>query len=174
MTQGAEQELFGELRSMLAQPNKDEAWGGHLMNLLDLAHEHLGQEQYEQVWSPYLQEAQASLPQPLFTLRSSEEFEHAIMLAPSALFALALEIDSSGDEGAAALASCPYLSNLTSLDLNANTIGAQGAAALATSPPLSNLTKLELGYNDIGDEGAAALADSPYLCELIRQQWRRA
>ena len=161
MTQGTEQALFGELRSMLAQADKDPQWAAHLIKLLGQGHERLGQEQYEQVWLPYLVAAQASLPQPLCTWHSLQELERACLLAPWASFAL--QPEASCD----ALANSPYLSNLTELDLTYNGIGAKGAAALAASPYLSQLTRLVLLDNKIGDEGAAALAAAPYLCELM-------
>jgi Leucine-rich repeat (LRR) protein len=196
MTQGTEQALFGELRSMLAQADKDPQWAAHLIKLLGQGHERLGQEQYEQVWLPYLVAAQASLPQPLCTWHSLQELERACLLAPWASFALQpdascdvfalaaspylsnlteLDLNSNGigAKGAAALAASPYLSNLTELDLTYNGIGAKGAAALAASPYLSQLTRLVLLDNEIGDEGAAALAASPYLCEPIRRWWKR-
>lgn len=69
-----------------------------------------------------------------------------------------------GDDGALALADCPYLRNLRELDLRSNSISETGAVGLA-SPNLSNLRTLNLSGNQIGWLGAAAVA-SPHLTNL--------
>ena len=49
MTPDSKHELFGELRSMLAKPRKDEPWAKALLELLSQAKQNLGQE-YEASW----------------------------------------------------------------------------------------------------------------------------
>ena len=79
-----------------------------------------------------------------------------------------------GDAGARAIASSPYLTQLTSLVLTDTGIGAEGAKAIAESRRLATLTSLELlGFdctrsNHIGNGGARALAESPHMARLTR------
>jgi uncharacterized protein (TIGR02996 family) len=67
-----------------------------------------------------------------------------------------------------AVARCPHLARLTSLDLYHNNIGDEGAEALAASPHLAGLRELFLSFNRIGDRGALSLAASPHLGQLTR------
>ncbi len=63
-----------------------------------------------------------------------------------------------GDAGAQALAACPRLAGLRTLDLAAaGPVGEAGALALAASPHLSGLTLLRLPGNGLGGEATAAL-----------------
>jgi uncharacterized protein (TIGR02996 family) len=78
--------------------------------------------------------------------------------------------NSLGPDAVAALADCPHLTNLRTLDLNAHDpgkgIGAEGVRRLANSPHLRKVTALRLRWQDVGDEGARALAESPMLPRL--------
>jgi len=65
-----------------------------------------------------------------------------------------------------ALASVPYLAQLTTLDLRMNWIGDVGTTVLASSPHLAQLIMLNLQNNEIGDAGATALSSSPHLARL--------
>lgn len=85
-------------------------------------------------------------------------------LATSALskvVSLNLSDNEIGDEGAAALASAPWLFNVTDLNLANNAIGNAGAAALASSPALSGLRELNLANNRLREPGQRALLSSP-------------
>lgn len=72
------------------------------------------------------------------------------------------------DAGVQALAACPSLRKLSTLDLSHNRIGDAGARALAESPFLPSLTMLDLRDNPIGEVGQAALRHSSHLrhCEV--------
>lgn len=74
-----------------------------------------------------------------------------------------------GNIGVQALASCPHMTNLRTLDLWANGICNAGAEALAKSPFLQKLERLDLRMNNIGLPGFLALAnasDMPSLKKL--------
>jgi uncharacterized protein (TIGR02996 family) len=73
---------------------------------------------------------------------------------------------SCGPSAAQALAACPHLRRLVSLDLHGYGIGPEGALALAGSPHAANLAALDLGGNRLGSAGARALANSPHLGRL--------
>jgi hypothetical protein len=68
-----------------------------------------------------------------------------------------------GPAGMEALATSPYLGNLTELNLHGGFIRTPGAIALANSTTLRNLRSLSLGYNKIGPPGIQALLHSPNL-----------
>ena len=70
------------------------------------------------------------------------------------------------DPEARALAACPALAGVGSLDLSLNRIGLAGVRALAESPHLANLEELDLAYSAVGDAGARALAESRHLPRL--------
>jgi uncharacterized protein (TIGR02996 family) len=65
-----------------------------------------------------------------------------------------------GDRGARALARCPLLARVTSLDLEHNLLTVRGVRSLAASPYGRRLTALQLARNLLGDEGVALLARS--------------
>ncbi len=67
-----------------------------------------------------------------------------------------------------ALAACPHLARLASLDLEYNRISAADAATLLASPHIAGLRELRLNENDLGPAGARALAQSPHLRQLRR------
>jgi uncharacterized protein (TIGR02996 family) len=69
---------------------------------------------------------------------------------------------------ALALAYCPQLDRLRSLDLSGNFLGSDGVRALAVSPYLTRLRDLDLSHSRIGDAGARALAESDLLPRLVR------
>ncbi|MCE9560851.1 MAG: TIGR02996 domain-containing protein [Planctomycetes bacterium] len=64
------------------------------------------------------------------------------------------------------LVASPHISNLSALDLGCNRIGDQGAEVLASSLHLTNLTSLNLWENRITDAGVAVLATSPNFANL--------
>jgi uncharacterized protein (TIGR02996 family) len=82
------------------------------------------------------------------------------------LTSLNLAFTFVGDVGASAFANCHHLANLTTLELPGSAIGEGGARALANSPRLAHLTSLDLRFNFINDAGARALANSWYLAHL--------
>ena len=61
--------------------------------------------------------------------------------------------------GARALATSPYMTNLSALILVSNHIGDEGARAIAESPYLANLAELKPLDNRIGAAGVSALRD---------------
>jgi len=71
-----------------------------------------------------------------------------------------------GPAGAHALADCPALRAVETLDLEGNVLGDGGLAALAASPHLTRLRVLGLRENRIGDDGVRALARSPVMATL--------
>jgi uncharacterized protein (TIGR02996 family) len=71
-----------------------------------------------------------------------------------------------GPAGARALADCPALRAVDSLDLEGNVLGDAGLAALAASPYLTHLRVLSLRENRITDDGVRALARSPAMATL--------
>ncbi len=93
-----------------------------------------------------------------------------LLIHPDRLFEAApittLRVTAVSEAQLQALASCPHLANLTTLDLSQNPITNDGARALADSPHLTNLTGLNLSNSDIRDDGVQALMDSPYLLNL--------
>jgi uncharacterized protein (TIGR02996 family) len=100
----------------------------------------------------------------------SDEGAEALARAPrlvSSLTTLILSWNDIRPAGAGALARCPHLAHLKSLELMANPLGDAGAAALASSPGLAGLTHLGLRECKISDAGARALADSPHLGNLV-------
>ena len=60
----------------------------------------------------------------------------------------------------------PAMRRLRLTGLTGSRMGPDGAKALAACPLLGRLVSLELWHNKIGSEGAIALADSPYLAGL--------
>jgi uncharacterized protein (TIGR02996 family) len=71
-----------------------------------------------------------------------------------------------GDEGVRALIRSPHIGNLRRLDLTSSyerVLGPEGAKAVAACPLLAGLLSLEVWHNEIRSEGALALAESPYL-----------
>jgi uncharacterized protein (TIGR02996 family) len=91
-------------------------------------------------------------------------------LAESAALAslrrLNVGLNGSSDEGARALARSRHL-RLTELTAYANAFTDDGVAALASSPVLTQVRRLRLGGNRaVGDAAALALARSPYLRRL--------
>lgn len=96
----------------------------------------------------------------------------ALLQRPDApkLTALAMGVIEDGpafdDDEIVALAACPALSELESLDLTYNELYDEAALALARSPHLRKLRNLELGKNHIGRTGALALATSENLAGL--------
>jgi uncharacterized protein (TIGR02996 family) len=70
------------------------------------------------------------------------------------------------DEGAAALASSPYVSGLRDLSLFNSSLGDKGAQALAKSRHLRGLLRLNLRTTGIGETGALAIAKSEPLASL--------
>lgn len=71
-------------------------------------------------------------------------------------WALNLEDNRLGDEGAAWLASAPW-GALVHLNLSCNEIADAGARALAKAPGLTSLETLNLWCNEVGEEGQRAL-----------------
>jgi uncharacterized protein (TIGR02996 family) len=65
-----------------------------------------------------------------------------------------------------ALATCPHLRRIQTLDLSYTDLGSNGLQALAVSEYLDGLTTLNVSYNNIGNGGARALAGSPLLARL--------
>ena len=159
------QQMFGALRSLLAEDVHANGWGERLLELSEKAHE-LDEQVWQEQWGPYIRDASRSLPAPLLEVESLEGLEHAATLLPGCLFSLYLGFNGIGEEGARELAQSPNLASLTHLDLGRNRIGDEGARALAQSEHLPSLTHLFLGGNGIGEEGARALAQSPHLCSL--------
>jgi uncharacterized protein (TIGR02996 family) len=74
---------------------------------------------------------------------------------------LALPDNHLHAEAAEALATCPGLKGLKSLNLGRNVIGAVGARFLGHATHLDALEELDLRLNGIRDEGAAELYRSP-------------
>jgi hypothetical protein len=71
-----------------------------------------------------------------------------------------------GDESVRALVRSPHLGNLRRLDLSGGFLalmGPDGAKALAACPLLTGLVSLEVWHNKIQSAGTMALAESPYL-----------
>jgi uncharacterized protein (TIGR02996 family) len=76
-------------------------------------------------------------------------------------------LNSLGNDGAATLAKCMQLGELTSLDLGHNQISNVGVRALAASPNLSNLEELKLNNNRISDHGLEIIASSSTFAKLV-------
>jgi uncharacterized protein (TIGR02996 family) len=87
------------------------------------------------------------------------------------LTALELTDPSLNSKDVRALASSPYVANLTTLHINKDNgatawVKDAGTTALAKSPHLARLRELGLRANNITVKGAAALATSPHLTRL--------
>ena len=156
------QQMFGALRSLLAEDTRADGWGDLLLELSEDAYG-LDEQVWQEQWASYIRDASRGLPAPLLTLKSLESFEHAATLLPGCLFSLYLGSNEIGDEGARALAQSEHLASLTHLHLWGNEIGDEGAIALAQSPHLASLTHLNLWSNEIGEEGKRALSESVHL-----------
>ncbi len=161
------QQMFGALRSLLAEDTHAEGWGERLLELSEKARA-LDEQVWQEQWAPYIRDASRSLPAPLLEVESLEGLEHTATLLPGCLFSLILGSNEIGDEGARALAQSPHLTSLSQLHLNYNGIGDEGARALAQSPHRTSLAYLGLRGNGIGDEGARALAQSEHLASLTQ------
>jgi uncharacterized protein (TIGR02996 family) len=105
------------------------------------------------------------------TVRASVLVQHAAELFAMAPIRRAIIEDAAPSMDA--LAGCPYLERLTSLQVredfylrNRRGFGAEEARLLAQSPHLCNLVSLDLSGQHIGDEGAAFLARWPRLAAL--------
>ncbi len=159
------QQMFGALRSLLAEDTSADGWGDLLLELSEDAYG-LDEQVWQEQWDPYIRDASRSLPAPLLTLKSLEGLEHAATLLPGCLFSLHLYDDWIGDEGVRALAQSPHLASLTHLDLYDNGIRDEGARALAQSEHLTSLTQLDLEDNGIGEEGRRALNESVHLSDV--------
>ena len=159
------QQMFGALRSLLAEDTSADGWGDRLLELSEDAYE-LDEQVWQEQWASYIRDASRRLPAPLLTLKSLEGLKHAATLLPGCLFSLYLRGNRIGDEGARALAQSPHLASLTHLDQSFNGIGDEGAMALAQSEHLASLTQLNLGSNGIGEEGKRALSESVHLSEV--------
>jgi Ran GTPase-activating protein (RanGAP) involved in mRNA processing and transport len=72
-----------------------------------------------------------------------------------------------------AIASSPYLKNLTDLNASYNSLGPRAGVILAQSATLQRLRVLELGSCDLGDEGTASLAGASNLARLIQLSLQR-
>ena len=159
------QQMFGALRSLLAEDTHADGWGERLLELSEQAYE-LDEQVWQEQWASYIRDASRNLPAPLLEVESLEGLEHVATLLPGCLFSLYLGSNEIGDEGARALAQSEHLASLTLLDLGNNEIRDEGARALAQSEHLASLSQLHLYENGIGDEGARALAQSPHLASL--------
>jgi uncharacterized protein (TIGR02996 family) len=71
--------------------------------------------------------------------------------------------DQCGRGAVAALATCPWLARVNSLDLQGHYLGVEAVATLAASPFLTGLRELHLGDDVLGLEGVEALA----LCRAL-------
>jgi uncharacterized protein (TIGR02996 family) len=72
------------------------------------------------------------------------------------------------DRSVPALAACPHLARIRTLDLSLSYLGSDGVGALAVGEHFTRLTTLDLSRNLIGDGGARALAGSALLGRLKR------
>jgi Ran GTPase-activating protein (RanGAP) involved in mRNA processing and transport len=70
------------------------------------------------------------------------------------------------DVDLAALAGCPYLARLSSLDLSSLNLQADAVQPILDSPYMLRLRQLDLGYNELGAEFGAALAQAGFLPRL--------
>ena len=159
------QQMFGALRSLLAEDVHADGWGERLLELSEQAYE-LDEQVWQEQWVPYIRDASRRLPAPLLEVESLEGLEHAATLLPGCLFSLYLGSNEIGDEGARALAQSEHLASLTQLYLGYNGIGEEGARALAQSPHLCSLTYLSLDDNEMGEEGKRALSESVHLSDV--------
>ena len=132
------QQMFGALRSLLAEDTSADGWGERLLELSEKARA-LDEQVWQEQWGPYIRDASRRLPAPLLTLKSLEGLEHAATLLPGCLFSLYLWNNKIGDEGARALAQSPHLASLTLLNLEDNDIGEEGKRALSESVHLSGV-----------------------------------
>ena len=124
--------------------------------------EHLG---LAYVSPEHLSELFASPPPTLATLDYA--FEPALLLELDRQQKLAQQLTSLdlagqriGDDGDAALASCPHLVSLERLNLDVCFSGSQGMSMLCKSPFLPKLRHLSLNGDSIGDDGFSHLADA--------------
>jgi uncharacterized protein (TIGR02996 family) len=86
---------------------------------------------------------------------------------------LRLSVHSMTRRGIAALARCPVLRSVTTLDLGCgNGVGDDGVALLAQSPYLRNLAELNLPVGELGPKGIQAIADAPWAANLVRMDLR--
>jgi hypothetical protein len=181
------QELFGALRSTLAEDTSAPGWADRLLELSRRAHA-IDEGVWGEQWASYILAASHRFPDPLFELESLERFhdtapylpgarvtldlmagvvarDDAMTLAQSpylgAVTSLSLWIDGGGDGFAVALAGSAHAASLTSLSVSDSGIGVRGARAIARSPHLAGLTSLILYGNDVRGEGVEALARSP-------------
>ncbi len=81
---------------------------------------------------------------------------------------LHLNANTLDDAGAAVLAHCPHLANVTVLTLASCNIGDEGMRALANSPYLNRVQLLDVSNNPIHDTGFRALHDSSHWGALRR------
>ena len=132
------QQMFGALRSLLAEDTSADGWGDRLLELSYDAYE-LDEQVWQEQWVPYIRDASRRLPAPLLTLKSLEGLEHAATLLPGCLFSLNLLEKGIEEEGARVLAQSEHLASLTQLYLYDNEIGEEGKRALSESVHLSGV-----------------------------------
>ncbi|AWM41472.1 hypothetical protein GobsT_74790 [Gemmata obscuriglobus] len=92
------------------------------------------------------------------------------IVRPELVCVTSIAVNSPGVNAARALARCPHLERLETLDwtMGGNRIGDAGLGALADSDALSNLAHLEVPGNEISDAGVECLVSSPLWRRLKR------
>ena len=157
---------FGDIRSLLHGEPDQQAWE----TLCQALEQYRGEEPLEEVVLPYCARALKGWPEHIERQAPLHWVEAMLLGEEVAMLSLCTHMNlydhGIGDEGVAALAASPHLTQLQHLDLSDTNIYEEGALALALSPHLARLQHLNLGYNGIGDEGARALAASPHLAQL--------
>src|SRR6266545_4543651 len=103
-------------------------------------------------------------------LRGARQHIEALAACPHLARLTSLDLSSNDLEELEAirLAAPPYLENLSALRLGRNPLRAGGIAALAACPRLGRLRVLDLTNTVVNDVAATALADSPHLANLAR------
>lgn len=155
------EQAFGELRSMIHRGEQISAreWIAFLMG-----HREQDPERYDQVWLPYLRQANL----PTFKVASVERTRDLLACLPDGIklrFVAPLEYTDFE-----AFLDSPQITKITELDLSRSNVGNQGAFALANSVLGDTLRALDLSFNEIGANGVAALVDEreyPLLERLV-------
>jgi len=146
-------EMFGELRTLLESPHKDEAWVDAFVELVGHALR-TDEARWHEEWRPYLESVSPRLPVPLLTVADEDELLVAASMFPGALFRY---------EGHRLPLEDAHLSSIVSLSLRHGT----SVEGLVAEPKLNRITELSLQRRDLGDEDLLMLSQAQHLQGLV-------
>lgn len=157
-------ELFGELRSLLASRAKAPDFGAQLLELLDAAQAR-DPERYRHNWLPYIkgQRGAIAVDEPIARAKSLDVLDRWGVLLPDALF----ELDLSKDElpELSSFTQNTTLSRVAHLDLSSTGLDIRRLAELLRHASFSSLRRLSVAHNKLWD---GSVTDSQDARKLAR------